>query len=61
MKPFIILLVTTVISLLAWAGIDRLQIGERVTTIETQVEGINPRLDRIENKVDRILERSNAN
>ncbi len=41
----------------AWALADRVAVGSRVTALEVQRSGIEDRLRRIEDKLDRVLGR----
>lgn len=52
--------ITVVLAIVGWilAGIgDYRRIENRVTTLEAQRQGDSQRLDRMEDKIDRILER----
>jgi hypothetical protein len=45
------------LGLLSWAGAQFADLPERVSVVETRVEFSGERLNRIEVKIDRILER----
>jgi len=45
------------LGLLSWAGTQFADLPKRVSVVETQVVSSDKRLDRIEVKIDRILER----
>ena len=53
------LLAAGILGLGGWAGNTLLADGVRITTLETKHEDFSSRLERIEQKLDRLIERAN--
>lgn len=51
------IILTALLALAAWAGTDRLQLGERLIKAETTNDILIERLARMEAKLDIVLER----
>lgn len=47
---------TVILGSLSWALQDRLALGERIATMQEWAKHLDHRLDRIENKLDKVLE-----
>ncbi len=50
-------LLTCLLGALAWALTDRIQVGAQLSAVYKWVEQVEQRLGRIEQKLDRLLER----
>lgn len=51
-----VLATTVLLGSLSWAFQDRLAIGERIATMQEWAKHLDHRLDRIENKLDIVLQ-----
>lgn len=56
-KWLLSLFVAAILGLAGWGGSTIIATSARVTRVETQQEGTTSRLERIENKLERVLER----
>lgn len=51
------ILITISLATSAWAGLTLINHAERLSGVETQVRSINDWMERIDSKLDRLLER----